>query len=95
MVLIHHLVNGICVFRFHAGCQSVAMMNNVPNFVLAVLSHVLNALLEIFVFFAKVWSININQTFFKNQQLLCWMQAQHDTLQHGVLLNLQDSLKFF
>jgi hypothetical protein len=30
---------------------------------------------------------------FEHQQLLCWMQAQHDTLQHDVFPNLQDSLK--
>jgi hypothetical protein len=96
MALVHHLLNGICVYRFHAGCQSVAMMNNVPNLALAISSNILDVPLDIFRTLCKsLESYQCKSGVFEHQQLLRWMRARHDTLLHSVFPNLQDSLKRF
>ena len=95
MALIHHLINGVCVYRFHAGCQSVAVANNVPNLALMVSSHVLNAPIDIFRILCKSLGYQCKSDIFEHQQLLRWMRAWHDTLQHGILPNLHNSLKKF
>jgi hypothetical protein len=95
MVLIHHLLNGICVYGFHAGCQAVAMTNNVPNLALAISTNILDAPIDIFRILCKSLGYQCKSGVFEHQQLLRWMRARHDTLQHSVFSNLQDCLKVF
>jgi hypothetical protein len=75
MALVHHLLNGICVYGFHAGCQSVAMMNNVPNLALAISSNILDVPLDIFRTLCKSLGYQCKLGDFKHQKLLRWMQA--------------------
>ena len=45
--LIHHLVNGLCVYKSNGGCQSVVACNTVSNLGLTIYCHILNAPLSI------------------------------------------------
>jgi hypothetical protein len=47
MALIHHLVNGLCVYNSNIGCQSIVKFNDASDLSLAISDQILKAPLDI------------------------------------------------
>jgi hypothetical protein len=75
MALIHHLVNGLCVYHSDIGCQSIVARNDASDLLLAISDQILKAPLDILWVICCSLGYSYNSALVEHSQLIQWLQA--------------------
>jgi hypothetical protein len=75
MALIHHLVNGLCVYNSNIGCQSIVKFNDASDLSLAISDQILKAPLDILHVICGGLRYSCKSASIEHSRLTHWLQA--------------------
>lgn len=83
MALIHHLVNGLCVYHSNIGCQSIVKRNDALDLSLLISDQILKAPVDILQVICSSLGYSYKAAVVEHSQLIRWLQARHCSLEEN------------